>query len=394
MNMVEQESQVEVICADISVQTNSVQHKTVCSQTPAPDLRVSTTQTRDPALANNSTQTDRVVLHSVSVQAEIIEYKSKERLFCKSLSSTNSPHQVLGQQSLESRAVRSISTDCSQSTSLAVSTISCQPLQDLQPQSTNQPESQSNTSQTSSTDNSQLPHAESRNVSDDTSQLMTVAVNCQQMTEGQPNSNTQLKNDIKASQPKCQYGGGRHSFQFFDNIQMVNETVTVSDGQSYNEPDSQGKSIISKNEDCANMTDSHRTADATDCQPNTSCEKIVSADTSEPQVSIKIVRSTGNLFKSQSVNKIESYKTDVQKIDSYKTDVQASILTYSRTKVIESDPALSECDQHDKNGETNDLDKTCESPKSPGGSRRSLSLSKLKNPSTTNVTQPDPSVSS
>jgi hypothetical protein len=194
---------------------------------------------------------------------------------------------------------------------------------------------------------------------------MTVTMNSQ-MIGDTPHSNTQLDKDINGSQLKCQNGGGRYSFQLVDGNLPVTATVTSSDGQC------KGERGISRNEECANIAVSH-TAPNTN---NNQCSLSVSNVISEAGVDRQIVGCNGSPY----VNKIQSDSTDIQK---------ANVQVSSGTRVIDWDTVQSQPSFQDNDGKANDVDKTCESPKSPSGSRRNLSLSKL----ISSTTMADPSLS-
>ncbi|XP_061183361.1 interaptin-like [Saccostrea echinata] len=368
MNMVEQASQTEVIRADISVQTNTAPQRTESSQTLVPDFTVSTTQTRNPALANSSSQTDKAVLHNVSVQAEIIKYNSKERLFSQCIPPPTSSLKMLSQQSLASQT-ESVFAECSQFNLKTVSGKTSQSQQDTDIQSVSQPESQAQsviTSQSPPADESRLQNVGSQLVSEDNSQSMTVDSSLSE-TSRQVKADsiqTSTDDDIQESNMEHQNVAKRHSFQFSSSSNI--SKVITSSRQSVPEHVSKENTSISKNDNSVEWRDGHRTVED-------GAEMIgeVPADKSKMETDIE--------------PKICSESIGKDHIDN-KRDIQTKISSdHGPTKqgLCESEPA--DCG-NDRN-KTEEVDQSSNtggtSPRSPGGSRLKLSLSKLRNPTTT-----------
>lgn len=362
MNMVDSESQVEVISTDSSVQTMSVPQRTNSTQTPAPELTVSKTQTNNPALANSSSQTERVETQSVSVQAEIIKYNSKERLFCQSLmSSANSSCKSVGQQSLVE-----LQTLCSQSNAVTLS--DSQTLQSLLSASNSQSDSQLSAvaSQPMQTEPDQLQNPSCKHTSEYIYQAKTGDVNqretAQQLPENEALGENQ-ENTINKSQVVQSNAVRRQTFQLLENTtsdqdKSIDQVTPVSRGVV------DDKTSLINDKNMLTETLKHHLEMETDNLTRELLQnQVIHTETSEARVQID-------------VHPNPSLATPTDK------DQETSDGLLISRQDAKCYPAT------DSTVPANDIDKTCvQSLRSPGGSRLKLSLSRPKTLLTTPSTK-------
>lgn len=344
--MVENESQVEVISTDSSVQTMSVPQRTNSTQTPAPELTVSKTQTNNPALANSSSQTERVEIQSVSVQAEIIKYNSKERLFCQSLSSANRSCKSVGQQSPVE-----VKTLCSQSNAVTLS--DSQTLQSSVSQSDSQLSAV--TSQSMQTEPDQLQNPNCQHTSEYTDLAKTEDVNQRETAQQHPENGTlgeKQENITNRSQVIQSNAIRRQSFQLLKN-------TTSDEDKSIDQVTPVSKGVV-------------------DDKTSSICDKSMSTETFKHHSEME----TDNLTKELLQNQVTSTETseastvqiDVHPTPSLATPIDRDQVSFDGLVVSRqgaNDPAIDST-------VPNDPDKPCVSPRSPGGSRLKLSLSRPK----------------
>lgn len=343
--MVDCESQVEVISTDSSVQTMSVPQRTNSTQTPAPELTVSKTQTNNPALANSSSQTERVEIQSVSVQAEIIKYNSKERLFCQSLSSANRSCKSVGQQSsVEVHAL------CSQSNAVTLS--DSQTLQSSVSQSDSQLSAV--TSQSMQTEPDQLQNPNCQHTSEYIDLAKTEDVNQRETAQQLPENGTlgeNQENITNRSQVIQSNAIRRQSFQLLEN-------TTSDEDKSIDQVTPVSKGVV-------------------DDKTSLICDKSMSTETFKHHSVMETDNLTKELLQNQVIH-IETSEARVQ-IDVHPTPSLAT--PTDRDQVSCDGLVVSRQDANDPAIDStvpNDPDKSCVSPRSPGGSRLKLSLSRPK----------------
>lgn len=370
--MVDSESQVEVISIDSSVQTMSVPQRTNNTQTPAPELTVSKTQTNNPALANSSSQTERVETQSVSVQAEIIKYNSKERLFCQSLLSANRSGKPAGQQSPVE-----VQTLCSQSN--AVTSSDSQTLQSSLSVSNSQSDSQLSavTSQPMQTEPDQLQNPNSQHTSEYTDLAKTGDVNQRETTQQLPQTEASEEDqeNINRSQVVQSNTVRRQSFQLLGNTtsdvnKSVDQVIAVSRGLVDN------KTSLIFDKSMSSETSKHHSEMETSNLTNEWLQnQVMHTETSEARVQID-VHPTPSLATPIDRDQVSCDGLVISSQDANDPAIDSTVPT--------NDPAT------DATVPTNDPDKSCVSPRSPGGSRLKLSLSRPK----TLLTTPSPSLKS
>lgn len=341
--MVDSESQVEVISTDSSIQTMSVPQRTNSTQTPAPELTVSKTQTNNPALANSSSQTERVEIQSVSVQAEIIKYNSKERLFCQSLSSANWSCKSVGQQSsVEVQAL------CSQSN--AVSLSDSQTLQGSASQSDSQLSAV--TTQPMQTEPDQLQNPNCQHTSEYIDLAKTEDVNQRETAQQLPENGTlgeNQENIINRSQVIQSNAIRRQSFQLLEN-------TTSDEDKSIDQVTLVFKGVV-------------------DDKTSLICDKSMSTETLKHHS----VMETASVTKELLQNQVTRTETSEASIDVHPTPSLGTLT--DRDQVSCDGLVVSRQDANDPAIDStvpNDPDKFCVSPRSPGGSRLKLSLSRPK----------------
>ncbi|XP_065940174.1 coiled-coil domain-containing protein 73 [Magallana gigas] len=346
MKMVENESQVEVISTDSSVQTMSVPQRTNSTQTPAPELTVSKTQTNNPALANSSSQTERVEIQSVSVQAEIIKYNSKERLFCQSLSSANRSCKSVGQQ-----PPVEVKTLCSQSNAVTLS--DSQTLQISVSQSDSQLSAV--TSQSMQTEPDQLQNPNCQHTSEYIDLAKTEDVNQRETAQQLPENGTlgeNQENITNRSQVIQSYAIRRQSFQLLEN-------TTSDEDKSIDQVTPVFKGVV-------------------DDKTSLICDKSMSTETLKHHSEMETDNLTKELLQNQ-VTHTETSEASTVKIDVHPTPSLATPI--DRDQVSCDGLVVSRQDANDPAIDStvpNDPDKSCVSPRSPGGSRLKLSLSRPK----------------
>lgn len=344
--MVDSESQVEVISTDSSVQTMSVPQRTNSTQTPAPELTVSKTQTNNPALANSSSQTERVEIQSVSVQAEIIKYNSKERLFCQSLSSANRSCKSVGQQSPVE-----VKTLCSQSNAVTLS--DSQTLQSSVSQSDSQLSAVS--SQSMQTEPDQLQNPNCQHTSEYIDLAKTEDVNQRETAQQLPENGTlgeNQKNITNRSQVIQSNAIKRQSFQLLEN-------TTSDEDKSIDQVTPVSKGVV-------------------DDKTSSICDKSMSTETFKHHSEMETDNLTKELLQNQ-VTHTETSEASTVKIDVHPTPSLATPI--DRDQVSCDGLVVSRQDANDPAIDStvpNDPDKSCVSPRSPGGSRLKLSLSRPK----------------
>lgn len=345
MKMVESESQVEVISTDSSVQTISVPQRTNSTQTPAPELTVSKTQTNNPALANSSSQTERVEIQSVSVQAEIIKYNSKERLFCQSLSSANRSCKSVGQQSPVE-----VKTLCSQSNAVTLS--DSQTLQSSVSQSDSQLSAV--TSQSMQTEPDQLQNPNCQHTSEYIDLAKTEDVNQRETAQQLPENGTlgeNQENITNRSQVIQSNAIRRQSFQHLEN-------TTSDEDKSIDQVTPVSKGVVDK--------------------ISLICDKSMSTKTLKHHSVMETDNRTKELLQNQ-VTGTETSEASTVQIDVHPTPSLATPI--DRDQVSCDGLVVSRQDANDPAIDStvpNDPDKSCVSPRSPGGSRLKLSLSRPK----------------
>lgn len=357
--MVDSESQVEVISTDSSVQTMSVPQKTNSTQTPAPELTVSKTQTNNPALANSSSQTVRVETQSVSVQAEIIKYNSKERLFCQSLSSANRSCKSAGRQSPVE-----VQTLCSQSN--AVTSSDSQTLQSSLPVSNSQSDSQLSavTSQPMQTEPDQLQNPNSQHTSEYTDLAKTGDVNQRETAQQIPQTEaSEDQENINRSQVVQSNTVRRQSFQLLGNTtsdvnKYVDQVITVSSGLVDDKT-----SLICDKGISTETSKHHSEMETANLTKEWLQNQVMHTETSEARVQID-VHPTPSLATPIDRDQVSCDGVVISRQDANDPAIDSNVPT--------NDPAT------DSTVPTNDPDKSCVSPRSPGGSRLKLSLSRPK----------------
>nr|XP_022329392.1 coiled-coil domain-containing protein 73-like isoform X2 [Crassostrea virginica] len=392
MNMVEQESQVEVNSADTAVQTDSVPPKSSSTQTPAPELTVSRTQTNNPALANSSCQTERVWVQSVSVQAEIIKYNSKERLFCQSLSSASSVWRSLSQETPAEGQTGSENYCQSTIQPTPMSGTNSQPLQELSV-CDNCPNTQflSNDShQIVVTDICQPPDPDSQSPVEYPDR--TTAVNSavtpvtteHQATvpDDEPVSNN-IQMDVSSHRVEPSNDNQRKTFQLPENTSKTKEItereVCVQSSQE------NSTVMVSKREQLLSQENLvlHK---ATEDGPSLMDDNALSA------ASLNLLEMTppglGDVLKTQpEIKAKETIGIDVNDVTNPAPVVQNQADSEEVCKAKDK-PDRSDDQPSNSTDLSSDPGKTCVSPRSPGGSRLRLSLSRLK---TSKTAQPGPS---
>lgn len=358
--MVDSESQVEVISTESSVQTMSVPKKTNSTQTLAPELTVSKTQTNTPALANSSSQTERVETQSVSVQAEIIKYNSKERLFCQSLLSANRSGKPAGQQSPVE-----VQTLCSQSN--AVTSSDSQSLQSSLSVSNSQSDSQlpAVTSQPMQTEPDQLQNPNSQHKSEYTDLAKTGDVNQRETAQQIPQTEASEEDqeNFNRSQVVQSTTVRRQSFQLLGNTtsdvnKSVDQVIAVSRGLVDN------KTSLIFDKSMSTETSKHHSEMETANLTNEWLQnQVMHTETSEARVQID-VHPTPSLATPIDMDQVFCDGLVISSQDANDPAIDSTVPT--------NDPAT------DATVPTNDPDKSCVSPRSPGGSRLKLSLSRPK----------------
>ncbi|XP_062577312.1 uncharacterized protein LOC134239164 [Saccostrea cucullata] len=382
LDMVERESQTEVFCVDVSVQTYTAQHRTESSQTPVPDSTVSATQTRNPALANSISQTDEAEVHSVAVQAEIIRYNSKERLFSQSMSSPNGSLKILSQQSLASQTdeqlahtdcsqynTQVVSIDCSQSNTQIVSGMSSQSVQDTDLQSVSQPESQVLpviSSQSLPADESELQNIGSQLASEDTSQSMTVDSSHSEaihlVKQNKPDSlQTSTEKEIHESIMEHQNVAKRHSFQFSSS--NISKTITSS-RESVIECAKREITLISKNAE--ELKSKHGS------EENNKSEVMIEIPTDISKIEKDIDNKNY-----ESIDKRIDTQTKISR-DNGQIYTEGSESDQSECGSVRNKNENQQSNTGGNDEQSSNVGGT--SPRSPGGSRLKLSLSKLRIP--------------
>lgn len=358
--MVDSESQVEVISTDSSVQTMSVPQKTNSTQTPAPELTVSKTQTNNPALANSSSQTVRVETQGVSVQAEIIKYNSKERLFCQSLSSANRSCKSAGRQSPVE-----VQTLCSQSN--AVSSSDSQTLQSSLSVSNSQSDSQLSavTSQPMQTEPDQLQNPNSQHTSEYTDLAKTGDVNQRETAQRLPQTEASEEDqeNINRSQVVQSNTVRRQSFQLFGNTtsdvnKSVDQVIAVSRGLVDDKT-----SLICDKSMSTETLKHHSEMETANLTKELLQNQVIHKETSEARVQID-VHPTPSLATPIDRDQVSCDGLVISRQDANNPTIDSTVPT--------NDPAT------DSTVPTNNPDKSCVSPRSPGGSRLKLSLSRPK----------------
>lgn len=358
--MVDSESQVEVISTDSSVQTMSVPQKTNSTQTPAPELTVSKTQTNNPALANSSSQTVRVETQGVSVQAEIIKYNSKERLFCQSLSSANRSCKSAGRQSPVE-----VQTLCSQSN--AVSSSDSQTLQSSLSVSNSQSDSQLSavTSQPMQTEPDQLQNPNSQHTSEYTDLAKTGDVNQRETTLRLPQTEASEEDqeNINRSQVVQSNTVRRQSFQLLGNTtsdvnKSVDQVIAVSRGLVDDKT-----SLICDKSMSTETLKHHSEMETANLTKELLQNQVIHKETSEARVQID-VHPTPSLATPIDRDQVSCDGLVISRQDANDPTIDSTVPT--------NDPAT------DSTVPTNNPDKSCVSPRSPGGSRLKLSLSRPK----------------
>lgn len=358
--MVDSESQVEVISTDSSVQTMSVPQKTNSTQTPAPELTVSKTQTNNPALANSSSQTERVETQSVSVQAEIIKYNSKERLFCQSLLSANGSGKPAGQQSPVE-----VQTLCSQSN--AVSSSDSQTLQSSLSVSNSQSDSQLSavTSQPMQTEPDQLQNPNSQHTSEYTDLTKTGDVNQRETAQRLPQTEASEEDqeNINRSQVVQSTTVRRQSFQLLGNTtsdvnKSVDQVIAVSRGLVDDKT-----SLICDKSMSTETLKHHSEMETANLTKELLQNQVIHKETSEARVQID-VHPTPSLATPIDRDQVSCDGLVISRQDANNPTIDSTVPT--------NDPAT------DSTVPTNNPDKSCVSPRSPGGSRLKLSLSRPK----------------
>ena len=382
MNMVEQESQVEVNSADAAVQTDSVPPKSSSTQTPAPELTVSRTQTSNPALANSSCQTERVGVQSVSVQAEIIKYNSKERLFCQSLSSASSVWRSLSQETPTEGQTGSENYCQSTIQATSMSGTNSQPLQEL------------------SVCNS-YPNTQS--LSNDSHQIVVTDI-CQppdpdsQSPVEHPDRVTKVNSAVTPVTTEHQ-ATGPDDEPVSNNIQM-----DVSSHQVEPSNDNQRRTKeITEREVCVQSSQENSTVMVSKREQLLSQENLVLHKATEDGPSMMddnaILAAPLNLLKMTPQGLRDVLKTQPEIKAKERIGIDVNDVTNPAPVVqnqADSEEVYKARDKPDQSDDqpsnsadlSSDPAKTCVSPRSPGGSRLRLSLSRLK---TSKTVQPGPS---
>lgn len=379
MNMVEQGSQVEVNSADAAVQTDSVPPKSSSTQTPVPELTVSRTQTSNPALANSSCQTERVGVQSVSVQAEIIKYNSKERLFCQSLSSASSVWRSLSQEPPAEGQTGSENYCQSTIQATPMSETSSQPLQELSVCDTGTQSSSNDSHQTVVTDICQPPDPDSQSPVEYPDRTTTVnsAVNPvtteQQATgpDDEPVSNN-IQMDVSIHQVEPSNDNQRRTFQLPEN---TSKTQGITEREACDQSSQENSTVmVSKREELLSQENLvlHK---ATEDGPSLMDDNAISAATlnlkTQPEIKAKFERVEIDSNDVTNPAPVVQNQADSGEVCKARDKRDQSVDQTSNSADLSSDPA-----------------KTCVSPRSPGGSRLRLSLSRLK---TSKTAQPGPS---
>lgn len=380
--MVEQESQVEVTSADAAVQTDSIPPKSSSTQTPAPELTVSRTQTSNPALANSSCQTERVGVQSVSVQAEIIKYNSKERLFCQSLSSASSMWRSLSQETPTEGQTGSENYCQSTIQATSMSGTNSQPLQELSVcNSYPNTQSLSNDShQTVVTDICQPPDPDSQSPVEHPDRTTAVnsavtPVTTEQQATGPDDEPVSyiIQMDVSSHQVEPLNDNQRRTFQLPENTSKTKEItereVCVQSSQE------NSTVMVSKREQLLSQENLvlHK---ATEDGPSVMDDNAISA------VSLNLLKVTppglGDVLKTQpEIKAKERIGIDVNDVTNPAPVVQNQADSEEDWKARDK-PDQSDDQPSNSTDRSSDPAKTCVSPRSPGGSRLRLSLSRLK----------------